>query len=264
MNDYKRVLLVVLAAILLMPTAFWFQSLINTGGEKNARMFNTAIQADQKDRFNYTIDSHQGKLLGHGKFEPTGLVKFPEMSKRFAYVEKVREEYTQHQSCTTDSKGNQSCTTYYTWDYAGSEELSTPGYKLHDRKYLAHLFDVGEFKQGTDACEFTPHNTASWWRGKNGCSGGRWYTDSDTRYYYNVINPKGFTAGLIADVSEGQLAPVKGDTIKLENKTPEQMLKDANDYKTPGTVFMVIWLILIVVAMAVGAYYWAFNDGVLG
>jgi len=130
MNDYKRVLLVVLGAILLLPVGFAAKGAIDAGGEKNARMYNTAIQATEQDRFNYAIDSHQGKLIGSGEFKPTQLVKFPEMNKAYAAVDKTKEEYTMHtrEVCTDtyDAEGNvtgESChtETYYTWDDAGTE-----------------------------------------------------------------------------------------------------------------------------------------------
>lgn len=264
MNDYKRVLLVVLGAILLIPVGFSIQGAINSNGEKNARMFNTAIQATETDRFNYTIDSHQGKLLGSGAFTPTQLVKFPEMSKQFAWVEKSKQEYTMHtrEDCTTDSDGNETCTTetYYTWDFAGSDEVSTPAYKLHGREYPASIFSVGNFKHSAEACDFTPANTAGWFSDKNGCDGSYWYTDSDTRYYYDVIDPAGFTAAMIADVSDGTLKPVQGSTIDLQPKSVEQMQKEANDYKTPGIVFLVFWWILVLGGMGAVAYAWSMND----
>lgn len=263
MNDYKRVLLVVLGAILLIPVGFAAKGAIDAGGEKNARMFNTAIQATEQDRFNYAIDSHQGKLVGSGEFKPTNLVKFPEMSKEYGYVQKTKEEYTEHESCTTDDDGNETCTTYYTWDYAGSDSLETANYKLHSREYPASLFNASSFAQSADCSDFMPAGDAGgWFSSKKGCTGGYYYTDGDTRYGYDVLDPNGFTAAFLADVSNGKLDPVNGSFISLERKSVEQMVKDANNYHTPGIVFIVFWWILILGAMGGIAYTWALNDGV--
>ncbi len=268
MNDYKRVLLVVLGAILLFPIGFAARGAINAAGEKNARMFNTAIQATETDRFNYTIDSHQGKLLGSGQFTPTQLVKFPEMSKTFAAVSKTKQEYIMHtrEVCTSDSEGNESChtETYYTWDDAGTDELESPSYKLHSREYPASLFNTGVFSFRADACDFTPAGkNMGWldWGEKTGCNDGYYYTDDDTRYEYDTIDPAGFSAAFISDVSTGALKPVSGLFISLERKSVEQMVKDANDYKTPGTVFLVFWWILVLGGMGALAYAWSMNDG---
>lgn len=267
MNDYKRVLLVVLGAILLIPVGFAARAAINANGEKNARMFNTAIQATETDRFNYAIDSHQGKLIGSGDFKPNELVKFPEMNKAYAAVDKTKEEYTMHtrEVCTEDSEGNESChtETYYTWDDSGTESLETPTYKLHGRDYPAGLFNTGVFSGRADCSDFmAAGDDGGWFGSAKGCTGGYFYTDGDTRYEYRVIDPNGFSAAFISDVSNGTLAPLSGSFISLERKSVEQMVKDANNYKTPGTVFLVFWWILVLGGMGALAYYWSLNDGV--
>lgn len=263
MNDYKRVLLVVLTAILLFPVGFAARNAINESGEKNARMYNTAIQATEQDRFNYAIDSHQGKLLGYGAFTPTTLVKFPEMSKEYAYVERSLYEYTRHESCTTDEDGNETCTTYYTWDYRGSDELEAPSYKLHGREYPASLFNTGVFAGAIDCNEFMGAGGGEGWLStKHGCLDGHNYLDDDNRYEYSAIAAEGFSAGILADASDGTLKPINAGFISLERKTPEQMVKDANDYKTGGNVFIIFWWILILGTAGTLAYAWAMNDGV--
>lgn len=263
MNDYKRVLLVVLTAILLLPVGFGIRQAINDGGEKTARMYNTAIQATEQDRFNYAIDSRQGKLIGSGHFKPNQLVKFPEMSKDYAYVQKTKEEYTEHESCYTDDDGNEHCSTYYTWDSAGSEELETPTYKLHNRDYPAGLFNTASFAGSIDCSEFMGAGGGEgWFESKHGCLGGYNYEDDDTRYGYDVIGSDGFSAAFIADVTNGTLAPLSGNFISLERKSVEQMVTDANNYKMPGNIFIVFWWIMILGCAGALAYAWALNDGV--
>jgi hypothetical protein len=290
MNDYKRVLLVVLGAILLLPVGFGIRQAINDGGEKNARMYNTAIQATEQDRFNYAIDSHQGKVLTYGQFTPTRLVKFPEMSKEFAYVEKTKEKYNRHERevCETkyrtethtetvpDGEGGYTTETvteevpyeechqeeYYSWDFESSEEQSTPAWRLFNREYPTALFATGQFEHHADACEFTTKNTANWLQAKNGCDGGDFYTDNTTRYSYRVIGAGGFAAGFLADASNGKLEGVGGGRVDLRQQSVEDMVKQANDYKTPGNIFIVFWWIVIIGAMGVLAYQWALNDGV--
>lgn len=224
-----------------------------------------------QERFNYAIDSHQGKLLGSGHFTPTQLVKFPEMNKQYAAVDKTREEYTRHERevCTDtyDSEGNvtgEECHTevYYTWDDAGTERLESPSYKLHDRVYPESLFNVGIFKFRADCTDFMQAGSDGGWFGHaNGCTGGYYYTESDVRYEYHTIAPEGFDASFIADVSTGALKPLNGSFISLERKSVEQMVKDANNYKTPGTVFLVFWWIIILGGAGALAYAWAMNDG---
>lgn len=292
MNDYKRILLVVLTAILLFPVGFAVREAINDKGEKNARMYNTAIQASEQERFNYAIDSHQGKLLGHGQFNPTQLVKFPEMSKQYAAVDKTREEYTRHERevCETkyrtethtesvpDGEGGyttetvteevpyEECHTeeYYSWDDAGTERQESPTYKLHGRDYPADLFNTGTFKSRTDACEFTKAGENMGWLDmgqKSGCADGYYYTDDKTRFEYHTIAPEGFSASFIADVSTGALKPLQGSFISLERRSIEEMVKSANDYKMPGNAFIIFWWILILGVAGTIAYAWVMQDG---
>lgn len=264
MNDPKRVLIVALGLPLLIGLGLLIKEAIDDGGERNARLYNTAIQATETDRFNYAIDSRQGRLLGYGEFKATQPVKFPEMTQSFGYVDKNKEEYTLHtrEVCTTDSEGNESChtETYYEWDYAGSEQVSTPALKLHGRDYPAGLFNLSGYERRAEACDFTPANTAGWFQDKNGCDGGYYYTDSDTRYYYRVVDTS-FTAGFLSDVSSGSLKPLSGNAIDLKNATPEELVKQANDYRTPGTVFIIIWLIVVIGGMSALAYAWVMSDG---
>lgn len=265
MNDYKRIILVVLGALLIFPVGFLIKSAIDDAGDATARMYNTAIKATEQDRFNYAIDSHQGRLLAQGEFKPTDLVKFPEMTKGFGYIKKSKEKYTEHESCTTDEDGNESCDTYYTWDYAGSDELSTPEYLLHGRKYPASLFNVDIFAQRADACDFTEKGeNVGWLRlvQNNTCADGYYYTDSDTRYDYRVINQDGFTAAFLADASTGKLKPTSGESVYLENKSIEQMIRDANSFRTTGMIFIVFWWVLMIGGACAIAYAWALGDGI--
>lgn len=289
MNDWKRILIVALGVPLLLVMGFGIKDKINEGGERNARLYNTAIQATETGRFNYAIDSRQGKLLGYGTFTATQEVKFPEMSKGFAYVEKTKEEYVQKQRevcethyrtetrtrTVTDADGNTSTETYteevpyevchtetyYEWDYAGSDELSTPAFKLHGREYPAAAFALGGYKHSTDPCKFTPANTAGWLQEKNGCDDGYYYTDNDTRYDYRVLDMT-FKAGFIADVTDGTLKPLSGSQLALRDATPEQMVKEANDYGTAGTVFIVMWFIVVLGSFGALGYAWASSDGI--
>lgn len=264
MNDWKRILIVFLGVPLLLAIGFGIREAINSGGEKNATLYNTAIQTTGAEQFNYAVDSRQGRILGSGEFTPTQKVKFPEMSKEFAYVEKTKYEYTMHtrENCSTDSEGNETCTTetYYEWDYAGSDEVISPAFKFHGREYPSSIFSLGNYKHSAEACDFTPGNTGGWFT-KNGCDGSYWYTDSNTRYAYDVID-NSFTAAFIANVSDGSLQPFKGNSISLENKSQAQLVSDANNYHLPGTLFIVFWFILVLGGLGTLAYAWALNDGV--
>lgn len=265
MNDPKRILIVGIGVPLLLWLGFIIKGAIDSGGEANARRYNTAIQASDADHFNYAIDSRQGLLLGEGDLTADQPVKFPEMNKSFAFVDKIKETYEMHtrEVCTEDADGNESChtETYYEWDFAGSEEKATDTMSLFGRKYPFALFGTDDFKYGADACDFTAPNTAGFFQQKNGCDGRYFYTDSETRFYYRVIDT-GFHASLVADVTEGTLGSVTGKYVHLKKSSIEQFIKEANDYHLGGNVFIVMWFILVLGGAGFAAYAWSMQDGI--
>ena len=263
MSDPKRIIIVVLIAIVMLPLGYAIKGAIDSGGEANARLYNTAIQATEQDRFNYAVDSHQGRVITNGTFTANEPVKFEEMNKKFAHVEKGREEYTRHERevCTEDSEGNESCHTevYYTWDYAGGDDVTSPTLTLYGRKYPTSLFNIDGYERSVDCSEFMPQVDNGWFGSKKGCNGHYNYIDGDTRYWYRIVDTS-FAAGFIADASDGNLKGMSGGQIGLHNKSVEQMIEDANNYHLGGNIFIWFWWLLVLGIMGGAAYAWVMQD----
>ena len=88
--------------------------------------YNKAIKIDNdKDMFQYGMETNVGNAFVHGKLKAVDTVTFPEIGGKYMYVKKVEEHYNMHTQTytTTDSKGHtQTHTrTYWSWDYAGEE-----------------------------------------------------------------------------------------------------------------------------------------------
>lgn len=265
MNDWKRIAVVVMGVALLLLGGFGIKGAIDSDGATKSRLYNTSLQITDGKNFNYAVDTHQGRVIASGPFAATGPVKFPEMSKSFAYVNRTLEHYTMHtrEDCTTDSEGHESCHTevYYTWDYQGSDELSTPSFKLYDRDYPATTFDLGDYKHNADACDFTAADTSGWFQSKKGCDGGYYYLDSDDRYDYDVVDTN-FTASMILDTGDGSLKPMQGDgAVKLSDKSPSQIVSEATNYKGPGIAFIIVWFVFMIGGAGALAYAWVMADG---
>jgi len=263
MNDLHRVGIIFTALVVVVLGVLGIKNLAEDSGYKNQVRYTTAIRAEDKDRFNYAVDSQQGNLLVHGVFkaEDKNLVKFPEMTKAFTFVERVKEHYTRHESCSTDSDGHESCTTYYTWDAVDWEHQSSPELTLYDRQYPAGLFKMDDFSDRQSCEGITKANAQTgWFSSKDGCDNGEYYLDSNDRYVYNVV-PQSFSATFIANSLHGGLKPVEGNRITLQNKSIDQTMKEVGQYKVWAFWIAFVFIVLLVIGACVGAYYWVMEDG---
>lgn len=269
MNDIKRIIIVIIGVVFLSLFAFSIKNHMDSVGYKNQVKYTTAVKAIDKERFNYSIDSKQGRLLATGELSAKGdLARFSEMTKGFSYVERTKEHYTMHtrEVCTGSGK-TESCHTevYYTWDYAGSESLSIKKVSLFDREYDANLFNFGNFKQRANACDITVlDKDTGIFSEKHGCSkswfgGEYYYLDDDDRYTYDVV-PTKLTATFLASTYNG-LKPLDEDKITLQNKNIDQVLKDVGKYKLVGFWTLVSIMSMLFIAACVGAYAWVMQDG---
>lgn len=88
--------------------------------------YNKAIKIDNdKDMFQYGMETNVGNAFVYGKLKTVDTVTFPEIGGKYMYVKKVEEHYNMHKRTytTTDSKGHTRTHTriYWSWDYAGEE-----------------------------------------------------------------------------------------------------------------------------------------------
>lgn len=270
MNDPKRILVVLLASIILMLGCFSIKGHMDSEGYKNQVNYTTAVQATDKDHFNYAVDSQQGRILARGKFTTTTkkLAKFPEMTKGFTYVTRTREHYTMHtRTVCTGSGKTESCHTeiYYTWDAVESEEKYSDKINLFGREYPTQTFFMGKFLHSTDACAITVKDTnTGFFHQKHGCSSGwggdYYYIDDNDRYTYSTV-PLSFTASFLASSSGGGLKGFSELRISLQDKSLAQILEDVGKYQLIGFWVLCVLLVILFIGAGVGAYYWVMADG---
>lgn len=266
MNDVKRIIIVLLGLALLILGVLGIKGLAEDAGYKKQVRYTTAIRAEDGERFNYAVDSQQGNLLVHGEFSTKNedLVKFDEMTQAFTYVERVKQEYTRHTetySCGT-SKAPRTCTrTYYSWDYAGSKDLVASTLNLYGRGYPSALFDLEKFKQDVDCKDFAePNEAKGWFSSKRGCDNGKYYLDSDTRYYYRNV-PQSFSATFLASSMGGGLNPVEERAISLKNASVDEELEAVGSYKVWAFWVSLIFIILLSGIAIFLAWGWVMDDG---
>lgn len=92
--------------------------------------YNKAVKIESRDLFQYGMDTDVGGAFVHGNLKAVDTVTYPEIKGKYMYVKKVKERYTKHTRRVAHTKTvNGKPKTYYTtetywsWDYAGKEDL---------------------------------------------------------------------------------------------------------------------------------------------
>lgn len=264
MNDPKRILVVLLGLAVLGMMCLGIKGHMDSGGYKNQVNYTTAIQSTKQDDFNYIVDSQQGRVLANGNFTAKGNpVKFDEMNKGYTYVHRSKEHYTMHtrEVCTGSGEDEECHTeTYYTWDEVSSDDVEVNQLSFMGRDYPTSLFDFSDYNGSTDCANFATAGTGTgFFENKHGCIDGDIYLNDDDRYVYSTT-PLSFNASFLA-TTYGGLKPFTGNSIKLENKSIGQILKDVGKYKLIS-FWVVTVLIIILTITAIGlAYAWVMEDG---
>tara|TARA_B100001245_G_C22893491_1_gene430703 strand:- start:1918 stop:2727 length:810 start_codon:yes stop_codon:yes gene_type:complete len=263
MNDPKRILVVFLIFVVILLGVLGVKDFFESEGYKTQVRYTTAIKIEDGEHFNHAVDTQQGNLLTNGVIstEKKHLVHFDEMTKSFTYVKRTKEHYTRHESCSTDSNGNRSCTVYYSWDAVHSDRIEAKTVTLYGREYNGNLFNFNNFLSKTKCDGMTKDRTdRSLFGGKRGCRGTYYYLDSNDRYAYYTV-PQTIETTFLASSAGGGLNPVKENKITLENKTIPQVIHDIGQYK-----IVIFWVFTVIIfLLSCGAiwlaYYWVFEDG---
>lgn len=97
--------------------------------DQNAK-YDTAVKIDTQELFEYGMRTNVGNSFVYGDLKAVDTVTYPEIGGAYMYVEKVEEHYNMHTRRVAHTRTvNGHTETYYTtetywsWDYAGSEEL---------------------------------------------------------------------------------------------------------------------------------------------
>ena len=92
--------------------------------DQNAK-YQKAVQIQDAELFQYGMDTSVGNAFVYGKLKAVDTVTFDDIDGEYMHIEKVKEKYTMHTRTVTYKVGKTTQTrveTYWTWDYAGSEE----------------------------------------------------------------------------------------------------------------------------------------------
>lgn len=203
--------------------------------DKNEK-YNKAIKIESQELFEYGMRTNAGNAFVYGDLKAVDTVTYPEIGGEYIYIEKVKERYTMHtrqvaHTTTMNGKTHTYYTTetYWTWDYAGSEE------RICDEiSFLNHVFSVSKIdlpgKEYIDTVKESEH----------------------IRYkYYGVgLNFTGTIFTELADKTIADNSPFY-ENMKID-ETVEYLETDFAMW-----IFWIIWMVLI--GVCVYSFYYIDN-----
>lgn len=221
--------------------------------DNTTKIYQTAIKTESIDEFNYTVDTKQGNVLAYGKFnvKNDNLVKFDEMNKKFPYVKRNIEEYTQHTE--TYSCGESTCTrTYYSWDYDGSEELKPKTINFMNRNYDGNVFSYDNTR-GEDASNIANSSSGKYYYP----DGNNWFTQSvgDKRYSYEVTDNNFMGSIFINTYGENIKSFDSKKLISIKSGDIQERVNSANKKATLYKVLFWIISVIVTTALIIGTIY---------
>lgn len=279
---------VTVGAVLLIAMGVSFFNAILNGAEEKARIYQTALQTQNDNEFNYAIDTKQGNILAEVRVDAVDLVKFDEMNKEFVKVKKTKERYTRHertvcetkyrsetrtrsvydsaaQSYTTETYTEQvpyqEChqETYYTWDQVDKWEKTAKQVRMAGREYPIEMFSLS--LKTLNAKDVIDGETGKYVREEAKTLIDLNFGDDvgDIRYGYSGLSlPQDGTVFL--NVTE-TVRPVFGSIVKLDIKKPAELVIEAQKAaETQTTIFTWIWGIVVISFIGTGLYFvWVYD-----
>lgn len=243
----KEILVSIAISLFFVTIGFPVSNKILESKLDRAEIYQKALKVKEESTFQYALETRQGNLISEATFIAVDPVKFPEMTKTFIYVEKVKQEYVmkiRYIAEVTDSKGNvvspARTETYWEWDNVGRLELMSNELSFFGTKYKTNLFSLISDHR-VDASEVVKATNGGW------LDNGKYYYETKSiRYYYNVI-PKEFQASFIAVASDKGLVPANSEkSIRLQNyRMTELIEKQIRNVESGNIFFWIIWVLLI-------------------
>lgn len=139
-----RELLFSIVIVLVMLTAGFFLSekIASSNDEANQEYYQAMRINDDAELFQYGMRTNVGNAFVSGTLEAVGPVSYPDINGEYAYVEKVKEEYTKKTRRVKKEKtvDGEKVTyyvteTYWEWDVVDRESLHCESIKFLDTEF---------------------------------------------------------------------------------------------------------------------------------
>lgn len=106
-----------------------------------------ALRVDNKETFQYGMDTNIGIAFVHGDLVAVDPVTYPEIGGEYLYIKKVKERYTMHTRTVTTRVNGKTTTrtqTYWTWDVVDREDKKSKEVTLLDTKFDSGRFSISQ------------------------------------------------------------------------------------------------------------------------
>lgn len=223
----------VIIAFMMIVGFFISDNITDWQNEQNAKYQKALHIENNKDMFQYGMDTNIGNAFVYGELKAVDPVTYDEIDGEYMYVKKVKEKYTMHtrRVAHTRKVGKTTQTyytteTYWTWDWAGSEDK-----KCKNINFCGVTFDSNKIDMPSQHLIDTIKES------------------SHVRYkYYGVsTSHTGTIFTKLADES------ISDNTKFYENESIDDVLKDKTT-RGWNIIFWVVWIILTGI-LVFGFYY---------
>ncbi|MDO5391007.1 MAG: hypothetical protein Q4F24_07985 [Eubacteriales bacterium] len=182
--------------------------------DKNAEYYKAA-KITKTEMFQYGMDTSVGNAFVYGDLEAVDTVTYPEIGGAYLYVEKVEEHYNKHTRTVKSGKAT-IIQTYYTWDYAGREEV-------HSQKIRFCGIEMDYSKVGMPGADYIDTIKQS----------------SHVRFKYYGCQPK-YTGTVYTDLRDGAM---KDDSSFYAGQDIESTVEHLTS-ELSVVLFWLVWAIL--------------------
>lgn len=219
----------VIIAFMMIVGFFISDNMTDWQNEQNAKYQKALHIENNKDMFQYGMDTNVGNAFVYGDLTALDPVSYDEIDGEYMYIEKVKEQYTKHTrrvSYTVDGKTRYRTETYWTWDWVGSEDK-----KCKNINFCGVTFDSNKIDMPSQHLIDTIKES------------------SHIRYKYYGVSTS-HTGTIFTKLADGSISD---NTKFYENESIDDVLKDKT---TEGwnIIFWVVWIILTGI-LVFGFYY---------
>ncbi|HBG6414428.1 TPA: hypothetical protein KQW95_003596 [Clostridioides difficile] len=224
--------------------------------EDNERYYKATKTNNDKDLFDYAMETSAGDSLISGRFKSVDSVSIEELKGDYWFIERTEEKYTMHTRVVTtkDSKGHSHkyTETYWTWDYHDSIEKKCNKFNFMGKEFDAKVItNLSKERLALKKDIFKNNNLK--------IKGNYAYINNKRRYYYEVI-PKEFNGTMYANLKNNTIANPADKNIKVFKGESIQNVLENNNFNTGffKVVFWIIWILITTIIIYV--FYYLKND----
>ncbi len=238
-SDRHRISLGIFIGAVAIFGCFILRNIFIDHANSEIQKYNTAVRVEDNNKFNYAVDSKQGRIISSGEFKTKDPVKFENFNGEYMKIIRILEEYRPHTYTTCDSKGKCRTHTYYSWDEVTRETKNSSTIIFRNREYNSSKFNFSDFEREAEKKEIP---VGFWERRK--------------RYIFRVID-KELLGSFYAETNENGL----NDNILVHNKSLDELLKSIRQGTL--TAEIISWLVFLAVVVSISGicYYFVMADG---